>query len=319
MLQNRYLIGLFALLGFVVLIWWSLFTGAKDIRFLDLFTDPEKLLVFGISRVPRTLALILVGAGIGIAGFVMQQISQNKFVSPTTAGSLDAAKMGILFSLILIPNASLGTRMGFSMLFTFFAALLFIVFINKIKVKSTVFIPLIGIMYGSILGSVSTFFAYKQGIVQNTQEWLLGDFSAVIQGQYETIYLILPGVLLMYVYADKFTIAGLGESFAKNLGLSYNAVIYLGLFLVSLVVSASMVTVGAIPFVGLIIPNLVSILFGDHLRRVLPVIACVGAIFLIICDLAGRLLVYPYEIPIGMTVGVIGSLTFLIMIFRKRG
>lgn len=179
-------------------------------------------------------------------------------------------------------------------------------------------IPLVGLMFGSILSAISTFFAYKQGIVQNTQEWLLGDFSSVMQGQYEAIYIILPAVVLIYFYAEKFTIAGMGESFAKNLGLSYNTIVYIGLFTISIVVSASVVTVGAIPFLGLIIPNLVSMVFGDNLRKILPIIGYVGAIFLITCDLISRLLVFPYEVPIGMTVGVIGGIVFLIIILRRK-
>ncbi len=290
----------------------------KNIRFEELFTNSEKSLFFVISRVPRTLALILVGAGMSIAGFVLQQLSQNRFVSPTTSGSLEAAKMGILIALIIFPQSSLTVRMISALLFTFFTSFLFIYFISKIKLRSTVFIPLVGLMFGSILSAVSTFFAYKHGIVQSTQEWLLGDFSSVMQGQYEAIYIILPAVVLIYFYAEKITIAGMGESFAKNLGLSYNAIVYIGLFTVSIVVSSSVVTVGAIPFLGLIIPNLVSMVFGDNLRKILPIIAYVGAVFLLICDLISRLLVFPYEVPIGMTVGIIGSVVFLVMILKKQ-
>lgn len=307
-----------ALLGLLLLIWISLFTGVKDIRYAELFSDINSWEIFVISRIPRTLALLLIGSGLSIAGFILQQLSQNRFVSPTTSGALEASKMGVLFALILLPEASLIIKMGISLGFTFLTSVLFILFIHQLKLRSTIFIPLVGLMFASILSAVSTFFAYKHGIVQNTQEWLLGDFSAVLQGQYETIFLILPAVLLVYLYAERFTIAGMGESFAKNLGLSYHGILYIGLFVVSLVVSTSTVTVGAIPFIGLVIPNLVSMFVGDNLRRILPIIAYVGAVFLLICDLFSRLLVYPYEIPIGMTVGILGSVIFLILVLNKR-
>lgn len=318
LLRNKCLLWILAIGAILVLSWISLFTGVKDIHFTELFSDTDKLLFFVISRIPRTLALILVGAGLSISGFILQQLSQNKFVSPTTSGSLEAAKMGILAALILFPQSSMGIKMGFALLFTFFTSFLFIFFIGKIKLRSTVFIPLVGLMFGSILSAISTFFAYKQGIVQSTQEWLLGDFSSVMQGQYEAIYIILPAVILVYFYAERFTIAGMGESFAKNLGLSYNSIVYIGLFIVSIVVSSSVVTVGAIPFLGLIIPNVVSMIFGDNLRKILPIIAYVGAVFLIFCDLISRLLVFPYEVPIGMTVGIIGGIVFLILILKKK-
>lgn len=317
-LRKAYFLWPMAIIVILILIWISLFTGVKSIQFNELFTDSGKLLVFIISRIPRTLALLLIGAGMSIAGFILQQLSQNRFVSPTTSGSLEAAKMGILTALIFFPDSSLFVRMLCALTFTLFTSSLFIYFINKIKIKDTVMIPLVGLMFGSILSAISTFFAYKQGIVQNTQEWLLGDFSSVLQGQYEAIYIILPAVVLIYFYAERFTIAGMGESFAKNLGISYHSIVYIGLFTVSVVVSASVVTVGAIPFLGLIIPNLVSMVFGDNLRKILPIIAYIGAVFLILCDLISRLIVFPYEVPIGMTVGIIGGIIFLVIILRRQ-
>lgn len=302
----------------ILLVWISLFTGVKNIQWTNLWQDANKIEVFLISRIPRTLALVLVGAGLSIAGFIMQQLSQNKFVSPTTSGALEGAKLGLLIALIVMPDSPMLVKICSALLFTFLTSFVFIFFVNQIRHRSSIFIPLVGLMFASILASISTFFAYKHNIVQNTQEWMLGDFSAVLQGQYETIYLIAPVVVFSYFYADRFTIAGMGESFAKNLGLSYGVIVNLGLMAVSLVVSASVVTVGTIPFVGLIIPNMVSLFVGDNLKRALPLSAFAGAIFLLICDIIGRLLVFPYEIPIGMTVGVIGGIIFFVMILKKN-
>lgn len=311
------------LLGFVFVLlifsWISLFTGVRDIHYSELWHDHDKLLVFLNSRIPRTLALVLIGSGSGIAGLIMQQLSQNRFVSPTTSGALDAAKMGVLMALIWIPDVSLMGRLFFSLGFTFLFSMLFILFVSKIQIKNNVFIPLVGIMFGSILNAVSTFFAFKNNIVQNVQEWLLGDFSAILQGQYEAIYFILPAVVVAYFYAEKFTLAGMGHSFAVNLGMSYTSIVNIGLLTVSLVVSVSVITVGVIPFVGLIVPNMVRLFVGDHIRKSLPVIAFSGAIFLLFCDILGRIIVYPYEIPIGVTVGVIGGILFLVLILKKRG
>lgn len=222
-------------------------------------------------------------------------------------------------ALIWIPDVSLMGRLFFSLGFTFLFSMLFILFVSKIQIKNNVFIPLVGIMFGSILNAVSTFFAFKNNIVQNVQEWLLGDFSAILQGQYEAIYFILPAVVVAYFYAEKFTLAGMGHSFAVNLGMSYTSIVNIGLLTVSLVVSVSVITVGVIPFVGLIVPNIVRLFIGDNIRKSLPVIAFSGAIFLLFCDIFGRIIVYPYEIPIGVTVGVIGGILFLVLILKKRG
>ena len=297
----------------------SLFTGVGEISLKEVWQGGQGYQIFMISRVPRTLALILTGSGLSVAGFILQQIAQNKFAAPSTSGALDASKLGILFALIYLPEAGLMPRMFFALCVTFLASLLFMYIIQRIAVRNTVIIPLIGIMFGGILGAITTFFAYQHNIVQNTQEWLLGDFSSVMHGQYETLYLILPLVILAYWYADRFTIAGMGESFSRNLGLSYKNILYLGLLIVSLVISASVVTVGAIPFLGLVVPNAVRLVYGDHLRKVLPFTAFMGAIFLLGCDILGRLIVYPYEIPIGMMVGLIGGVLFIVLILRRKG
>jgi len=311
---NKYL-----LLLLILLVFTSLFIGVKDISLSDILKMSEdEVLVFTISRIPRTIALVLVGAGISIAGFIMQQISQNKFVSPTTAGTLDAAKMGILFSLLWMPQQSMISKMLFALLFTFMTSLLFIFMVRKIRFKSLVFIPLIGIMLGNILTAISTFFAYKNNIIQNVQGWLMGDFSSILQGQYETLYFILPAVIITYLYANQFTLVGMGENFSKTLGLPYQSIVTLGLFCVSLTVSVTVITVGAIPFLGLIVPNIVSMFRGDNLKKTLPTTALFGAVFLLFCDIAGRLIIYPYEIPIGLMVGVIGGIIFLYLILKKN-
>ena len=297
----------------------SLFVGVKDISFFDFFslTDDQRM-TLAISRVPRTVTLIIAGAGLSIAGFIMQQISQNKFVAPSTAGTLDAAKLGILVSVINFPMASTWMKSIIALVFTLLASLVFIGMIRRIQFKNIIFIPLIGIMFGNILNAISTFYAYKNNIVQNMQGWMMGDFSSVLQGNYESIYFILPAVVISYLYANEFVVVGMGENFSKNLGLSYHNIIFLGLFCVALTVSVTVVTVGAIPFLGLIVPNLVSIFHGDNLRKTLPYTALYGSIFLLICDILGRIVIYPYEIPIGLSIGIIGGIFFLILILKRK-
>jgi iron complex transport system permease protein len=297
----------------------SLFVGVADISIVDIFHwDAEKLALISISRIPRTAALILAGVGMSISGVIMQQMTQNKFVAPTTAGTLEAAKMGLLIFLIFIPTAGAALKMLFAFLFTFIASLIFLAIVRKIRYRNVVFVPLVGLMFGGIIGSISTFFAVRMNIVQDTNAWMMGDFSGILQGRYELIYLSLPAIIITYLYANKFTVVGMGEDFSRNLGLNYRAIMNIGLFCVSLTVSAVVITAGAIPFLGLIVPNVVSLLFGDNLKKTLPLVALSGAIFLLLCDIAGRIVIYPYEVPIGVTVSIIGAIIFLILIIRKR-
>jgi len=141
----------------------------------------------------------------------------------------------------------------------------------------------------------------------------------VVQGNYEIIYLILPIVALTYLYAQRFTVVGMGEGMATSLGLNYGATVTLGLLLVAVTVAATVITVGSIPFVGLVIPNLVALRYGDNLSRTLPIVALGGASLLLACDILGRLLIYPFEVPIGLTAGSVGGVLFLALIcWRQR-
>ncbi|MCD4837448.1 ABC transporter permease [Neobacillus sedimentimangrovi] len=297
----------------------SLFVGVSSITPLDLLDfQSEETQIFLISRLPRLISILLAGAGMSIAGLIMQQLSRNKFVSPTTAGTLDATKLGILVAMLMFADASMMEKMAVAFVFALAGTLLFMQILDRIKFKDAIFIPLIGLMFGNILSSVTTFFAYRADLIQNMSAWLQGDFSAVMKGRYELLYISVPIVIIAYLYANRFTVAGMGEDFSKNLGLAYRRIVNIGLILVALITVTVVLTVGVIPFLGLIIPNVISIFKGDHLQKTLPHTALLGAIFLLICDVLGRMLIYPYEISISLMVGIIGSGIFLYLLFRRR-
>ncbi|MGM0898863.1 MAG: ABC transporter permease [Bacillota bacterium] len=313
-MKKRILIPILIILSFI-----SLFVGVSSISPLDLLDfQSEETQIFLVSRFPRLVAILLAGAGMSMAGLIMQQLSRNKFVSPTTAGTLDATRLGILVSMLLFANASMIEKMAVAFFFALAGTFLFMQILNRIKFKDAIFIPLIGLMFGNILSSITTFFAYRADVIQNMSAWLQGDFSMVMKGSYELLYISVPVFIIAYMYANRFTVAGMGEDFSKNLGLKYRSVVNIGLTLVALITATVVLTVGMIPFLGLIIPNIVSIFKGDHLQKTLPHTAMLGAIFLLICDILGRVLIYPYEITISLMVGVIGSFIFLIMLFRRK-
>lgn len=313
-MKKRYLITAVILLSFL-----SLFVGASRITPADLLDwRSEATEIFLISRVPRLVAILLAGAGMSIAGLIMQQLSRNKFVSPTTAGTLDATKLGILVSMLIFTNATLLEKMAVSFTFALLGTFLFMQILDRIKFKDAIFIPLVGLMFGNILSSIATFFAFKANVIQNMSAWLQGDFSMIMKGRYELLYISIPVLIITYLYANRFTVAGMGEDFSKNLGLAYKSIVNIGLVLVALITTTVVLTVGLIPFLGLIIPNIVSIFKGDHLQKTLPHTALLGAIFLLICDILGRVIIFPYEISISLMVGVIGSAIFLFLLFRGK-
>ncbi|MED4603740.1 ABC transporter permease [Paenibacillus validus] len=303
----------------IVLSFCSVFIGVKDISPLDLFRLTEaQAQVLAISRIPRLISLIIAGVSMSIIGLIMQQLSRNKFVSPTTAGTEDSARLGILVAMLLFASASPIVKMLVAFVFALAGTLIFMKILDKVKYKDAIFIPLVGLMFGSIVGSLTTFFAYKYDLIQSMNAWLHGDFSMVMKGRYELLYISIPLVIVAYLFADRFTVAGMGEEFSVNLGLNYKQVVNIGLVLVALVTSVVILTVGMIPFLGLIIPNIVTMFQGDHLRKSLFSTALLGAVFVMFCDVLGRILIYPFEIPIGLTVGVIGSGIFLYLLLRRK-
>ncbi|CAN2254159.1 petrobactin ABC transporter permease YclN [Bacillus inaquosorum] len=303
----------------IILAVTSVFIGVEDLSPLDLFdlSNQEASTLFA-SRLPRLISIIIAGLSMSICGLIMQQISRNKFVSPTTAGTMDWARLGILISLLLFTSASPLMKMLVAFVFALAGNFLFMKILERIKFNDTIFIPLVGLMLGSIVSSIATFIAYKYDLIQNVSSWLQGDFSLVVKGRYELLYLSIPLVIIAYIFADKFTVAGMGESFSVNLGLKYKRVVNIGLIIVSLVTSLVILTVGMLPFLGLIIPNIVSIYRGDNLKSSLPHTALLGAVFVLFCDILGRIIIFPYEISIGLMVGIIGSGIFLFMLLRRK-
>lgn len=298
---------------------FSLFTGVVSISFTSIFNmSYEQHVVMMASRFPRLISIIIAGMSMSICGLIMQQLTRNKFVSPTTAGTMDAARLGTLVSMIVFTNATLFRRTIFAFIFTMASTMIFLKLLEKIRYKNVVFVPLVGIMFGNIISSITMFFAYRNDIIQNVNSWLIGDFSSVIRGRYELIYISIPLIILAYFYANRFIVAGLGEDMAKNLGLNYKATMNLGFAIVSMITSVVLLTVGAIPFLGLIIPNIVSIIWGDNLKKTLPYTAICGSIFLLICDIVGRIIIYPFEVPISLTVAIIGGTIFIYLLFRRE-
>ncbi|EAH4776712.1 ABC transporter permease [Campylobacter coli] len=297
----------------------SLFIGVIRINLDDIFSlSATQLEIILLTRIPRLIAILLTGMSLSICGLIMQQLTQNKFVSPTTAGTMDCAKFGILISLIFFTGASFFAQALIASIFALLGSFIFIQILRKIKLKDVIFVPLIGLMFGGIINAITTFFAYALNYIQNIQGWLQGSMANVMQGNYELLYISLPLFILAYFLAHKITIAGMGEDLALNLGVSYNTILFLGLIIVSIITSVVIVSIGVIPFLGLIIPNLVAIYRGDNLKKNLIYIALCGALFLLICDIISRLVIFPFEMPLSITTGVLGSLIFIFLLLKRK-
>ena len=119
--------------------------------------------------------------------------------------------------------------------------------------------------------AIGAYLAYQADLMQMLELWTTGAGSSLREGTYEPLYLVLAVGAIGYLFADRFTVVGMGEDVATNLGVKYRSVLYVGLVVVSMMAALVVVVVGAIPFLGLIVPNIVSMMLGDNVRRVLPI------------------------------------------------
>lgn len=308
------MIGIICLIVIAVV---SLLIGAHDLTVSNLLEiEGRDQLIMLTSRVPRTVSLIIAGATMSVCGLIMQHLTQNKFVSPTTAGTMDSARLGILVSMVFFNQATLFQQTLISFLFAVTGTLVFVTFLNHVRVRNIVMVPLIGMMFGNIVGSAATFLAYQYDLVQNVSSWLQGNFSLVNSGNYELIYVALPLLIILYLFADFFTVAGLGREIATELGVNYRMIQTSGIVIISLATAVVILIAGTLPFLGIIVPNIVSMRKGDHLKKTLFEIALFGSIFLLICDIIARVIIAPYELPVSLIVGIIGSMVFIYLLFK---
>ncbi|SHI34055.1 iron chelate uptake ABC transporter family permease subunit [Wenxinia saemankumensis] len=273
--------------------------------------DLDAGLLVAVSRVPRTLAALLAGAALAVAGAVVQLAVQNRLVEPGLVGTPEAATLGLLGITLMAPGAPLIVKMAVAGLAALAGTFGFLALARAVPRRDPVLLPLVGLIYGGILGAAALWLGWITDLVQYVGTWMSGEFSGVLRGRYELLWIGAAATAALYAAADRLTLLGLGEDTARALGLDARGTLLAGLALVSVCVAAVVVTVGSIPFVGLVVPNLVSRWRGDNLRRNLPLIAMGGAGAVLACDILGRVIRWPYEIPAGTIFAVLGAGLFL--------
>lgn len=296
----------------------SLFVGVLDMDLAGLWAgDADQWQTLLVSRVPRLLAILCTGVGMSVAGLIMQQLCMNKFVSPTTGATIQSAQFGVLLAMAFVPSMGLLGRSLFAFATATAGTLVFVWFIQRIRFKDVVMVPLVGIMFGYIITGVTNYIAFSLDLNQALDTWLVGHFSLVIQGRYELVLMVVPLVAAAYVFADHFNIVGMGRDFSNNLGVHYRPVLVGGLMISAFITASVVVTVGSISYIGLIVPNIVAMFKGDKVRGTLVDTGLFGALFVLGCDLVARTVIAPYELPIDLVVGIVGSVVFIALLLYR--
>ncbi|WP_312752747.1 ABC transporter permease [Psychrobacter sanguinis] len=322
-LLSPMLLNILSVLLLIALILVSLSVGVADFSWQGLWqaltqqsvsNDLQLLLV---SRLPRTLAIILTGASLAVAGMILQVVLKNRFVDPSMVGATQSAGLGLLLVGLYLPSSSLFCKMLIATLCAIVGMVLFMRLIKHLPAADILMVPLVGIVFGGIIEAVTTFIAYETESLQMLSVWRFGDFSTILSGRYELLYATGALALVAYFLADKLTIVGLGDAIAINLGVNQRLMTWFVILTVAMISAVVVVTVGAIPFVGLVVPNIISRLMGDSLRRCLPAVALFGSSLVLLCDVIGRSIRYPFEVPVATVFGVIGAVIFLWLLLRK--
>ena len=300
-----------------ILIIISISIGAANFHWGSLFSDSEVISLLLYSRLPRTIAIILTGATLAVAGMVLQIVLRNRFLEPNMVGATQSAALGVLLVSIYYPQAPQLIKMSCASVAALVGMTLFILLFRRLPAQRQIMIPLIGIIYGSIIEALVNFIGIETNTLQLLAVWFAGDFSAFLAGRYELLWLTGIMTIVIYVLADRLTIAGLGQNISISLGVNYVRMMWIALFTVAMITAIVVVTVGQIPFIGLVVPNIVSRLAGDRLRQNLPSVALLGANALLICDIIGRTIDPPYEVPVSMIFGIIGTIVFLYLLFKR--
>lgn len=292
----------------------SIFVGVADIT----DTTGRNAEFLWITRIPRTASLMLAGASMAMAGLVMQLMTQNRFVEPTTVGTTEWAGLGLLVTYIVLPSSGVFLKMVVAIVFAFIGTLIFFAFLRRVTLKSSLIVPIVGIMFGAVVSAITTFLALQFNLLQVLGGWFMGRFTSIEVGRYELLWIVLIVAVVVAIVADRFTVAGLGKDIATNVGLNYERVVLLGVGLVALTTGVVTVVIGMLPFLGLIVPNLVSMIRGDDLRSNLPWVFLTGIWVVTVCDIIGRVVIMPFEVPVSLVLGVVGSIVFIVMLLRTR-
>ncbi len=302
-----------AILVTAVILALSLSVGAYDILGNDFGAE-----MFWITRVPRTIALLLAGAALATSGLVMQMLTQNRFVDATTSGTTEWAALGLLLTTLFLPEVGLVGKMAIASASAFVGVMVFMLILRRIVIRTTLVVPLVGIMLGAVVSAFTTFLAAQFQLLQMIGTWFMGSFTGIVRGQYEVLWIVAVVTFLVFVMADRITVAGLGKDVATSVGLRYEVILLGGTALVAVAAGVTTVVVGFLPLIGLVVPNIVVLIRGDNVRSNLPWVCLGGVVLVTVCDLLGRIVNMPFEVPVSMVLGVVGAVVFITLLLRQR-
>lgn len=286
------------------------------------FTDQQAAVLHAI-RLPRVLLGVLVGAALSVSGAALQGLFRNPLADPGLLGVSSGAALAVSASIVL-GFKTLGLYTLPAAAFTGSVAAIGIIYAlaRKDGRANVATMLLAGIAINALCGAGTGVFTYfsNEDQLRAITFWLLGSLGgATWQTVIATAPLILACLCVMPFLASTLNALLLGEANARHLGISVETAKWIIVAMVALGVGASVAMTGMIGFVGLVVPHLIRLWHGPNHRLLLPASALLGAILLVLADLAARTIVSPLEMPIGIVTSALGAPFFLYLLLRKKG
>jgi iron complex transport system permease protein len=317
------LLGSFFLwLSFIASITW----GVADIAYSDIFQaftvfdGSTNHLIIRTVRLPRSLIAMLVGAALAVAGAIMQGLTRNPLADPGILGVNAGAALAVVVGTFIFGSNSLTVYAWYAFGGATISAIA-VYFLGSLgRGGLTSFnLTIAGAAITVFISSVTTgILIFSQRTLEEIRFWLAGsvagrDLNLLLQ----VLPYICVGLVLAIALSKQITILSLGEDTARSLGQSTGLIKILAAVSIILLAGASVAIAGPIGFVGLIVPHIVRFLVGVDYRWILPYSAIFGAIIMLIADLAGRLVIQPSELPVGLLMPLIGAPFFIYLIRWK--
>ena len=314
----------FSLLILMAVVVFAVFCGNGAIGTEDIFKtflgegSPSQEVILYQVRLPRVFAALFSGAALSVSGYILQNILNNAVASPGLLGINNGAGLFVLLSALIFPYQA-GVKCLMAFLGAFLVTLIVCLLAAGAGISKTSVI-LSGVAISAVCVSViDVIISLNPEIVADKVAFQLGGFSGVpITSVRIAVPVILLGLLVALVLAPGMDILGLGDDTAGGLGLNVRLYRIGFVLCASFLAGAAVSMSGLIGFVGLMVPNLIRMIYRGKSRGGILLCILNGAAFLLFCDTLSRLLVFPYELPCGLLLSVIGAPFLIWLLIKKR-
>ena len=318
---------------------WALSIGTVKLSFVQIYEGIVNQFTSGMAietagqepvhdiiwllRLPRLVLAALVGMGLSVCGVIMQAVVKNPLADPYILGISSGASLGATAAILLGIGVALGENfVGIAAFIGAFAMSLGVLFISNLGGRSnSIKLLLGGMALSAVCGAFSSFIVYfannKEGM-QSIAYWMMGSFAGA---KWENLMIIAPivilAVLFLWTQSRMLNLMLLGDESALTLGTDLHIYRQIYLLVSSLIVGFVVYSAGMIGFVGLVVPHVIRMLVGTDHKKLIPVAALTGAIFLVIADGLCRVIIPRTELPIGILISLIGAPCFVYLMIKK--